>query len=483
MERSNLEHLLEMAEAGIKGHDQSGPVSVALVWDREAYERAVNGVVDKKTIDDLAAKSGVLPQNIAKLNPAELIGFLVDPESFWNAIRDSATIFNILPQDVAKLNPVQLTALVVYTLPERREREGFSHAGYLELLGYALNLYIAMPSMPEMPIPQRDAPLRFFRETFRRMIRDSGYAIASNALQDFAQESILDEKFKLDDNELLIIIRNIKNNSDINGLLQDFHTWDGLKTYLLVEDEEANKQIREIVWRSVPRLIEGQGYVRYRLGNLPLVDAELAKQGHIDGLVEEFKEISGGWDYFIVPGRQRELEDYNRSLEMQQRRAKRRAEEQQTKRQPQVSHTPDLPVTQPQSKEKAEAPNLEAKVTSGGIVKADTPNKEYEHPVYKHLSELRSNLYRLLMGDKRSRNAVLTASNRVLDYVNGLPQPIGHDVAAQLGEILKGSKTARKLGENTVWNKITGLHKDYVMAYGSMASRISYSLGKLVGRQ
>ncbi|MEK6948844.1 MAG: hypothetical protein AABX34_01390, partial [Nanoarchaeota archaeon] len=191
---SNLERLLEIAQAGMEGYDLSNPISVSLIWDKEAYERVVSELVDVKVINYLRAKSGVLPQNIAKLNPAELVGILFDHESFWNAIRGSVTMFNVLPQDVAKLNPVQLTALVVYTLPHRREREGFSNAGYLELLGYALDIYRTVSSLSEVPFPQGENPLRFFRETFPRMIRDNGYAVASNALQDFAQESILDKK-------------------------------------------------------------------------------------------------------------------------------------------------------------------------------------------------------------------------------------------------------------------------------------------------
>lgn len=477
-ERSNLEHLLEMAQAGIKGHDQSRPVSVTSVWDKEAYERAVNRVIDKRIIGELVAKSGILPQNIAELNPSELVGFLVDSESYWNAIKDLVTIFDVSPQDIAKLNPVQLTALVIYTLPERREREGFSNARYLELLGYALDLYRTVPNISEMPIPQRENPLMFFREIFPSMVEDSGYKPASTVLQDFAQQSILDEKFRLSGNELSAIIRNIKNNPDTKDILQDFHTWDGLKTYLFVEGEEANEQIREAVWRSVPRLIEGKGYVRYYLGEFPLVDAELEKNGSIDGLVEKFKGTADGDIYYIAAGRRRGLEDYNHRLERQQRRAERQSKQ----NQPQVNYPLQRKVAPARIEEETKAPSLETAVADGGIVNADAPNEEYQHLVYLDLSELRSNLHSLLEGDKRSKQAVLTAANKIGNYLNRLPKPVGQDVTSQLGEMVKDARSIKK-GESVVWNKITWLHEDYVTTYGSLASRISYSFGRLVGWQ
>lgn len=445
-----VNELIEIAKAGITGYDQSKPVGVALVWDKVAYERAVKESADKRTIDDLV------------------------------------TAFNALPEEVTNLNPVQLIAMIIYTLPIRHERKEFSQEEYLQLMGRALHIYKTISEVSEVPFPQGEMPLRFFRETFPRIIDGAGYTLASIGLQYFAQVSILNERFRLSGKELSAIIRNIENSPGSGDVLQDFHIFEGLNPYLFVGDKEANEQIREIVWRSVPRLIEGKGYVRYQLGRLPFVDVELAKNGGIEGLVENFEGTADGNVYYIVPDGQNQLEGYNAHLARQQRLAERQAE-QQTKRRPQVNHTPHLPVAQPRIEEKAKVPqsavgSLETAVTNGAIANADAPDEEYQHPVYSHLSELRSNLHSLLDGDKRRRQAVLAASNMVLNYVNGLPQTIGRDVAVQLGNIVKDSKTAPKVGENTVWNKIRGLQEDYVGTYGSLTNRISYGLGRLVGR-
>ena len=48
--KSELENkLLEIAREGIKGYDQSDPISVLLTWDKEGYKRAVRGGDRRKT--------------------------------------------------------------------------------------------------------------------------------------------------------------------------------------------------------------------------------------------------------------------------------------------------------------------------------------------------------------------------------------------------------------------------------------------------
>ena len=43
-------------------------------------------------------------------------------------------------------------------------------------------------------------------------------------------------------------------------MLQTFHADNNAELWMYTADEEINNQVREIVWRSVPRLIEAKGY-------------------------------------------------------------------------------------------------------------------------------------------------------------------------------------------------------------------------------
>lgn len=468
--------LLEIAREGIGEYDLSDHISVFLVWDTKGYERAVRDLVGEGLIEDLAAKSDGLPQNIAQLNPNDLIGFLVDKDSYWGAVRDFVATFNVLPQDIGKLTPVQLTALIIYTLPDRL-REGLSSVEYLQLLGNALDLYRTIYNASETPIPQGEYPLMFFRETFPGMIKDSGYVPASVALYNLAQKSISTHAPELNGEEVSTVIRNIRNNPDIADTVQDFKTWEGAETYIYSGD--SDEQLAETVWRSVPRLIEAKGYVPFTPADWPYMAAEIEAKGHPANLIERFTGTVDGDVYYIMPGREGDIQDYEdvlayeeKSAERSKRRALDRAE---ARRQQQ----PVRPVTQPLPKTEPEiVPEDLGKLVEESDVPvpgAETKQEEDRHPVYDHLDTLRTYLKGLATGRNENRGRVLETSNSILDHVRHLPEDIGSDVVRELRDIVNSSSGIKK-GDKTAWRKIKALQASYVDAYDGLVGRIAYKL-------
>lgn len=474
--------LLEIAREGIGEYDLSDHISVFLVWDTKGYERAVRDLVGEGLIEDLAAKSDGLPQNIAQLNPNDLIGFLVDKDSYWGAVRDFVATFNVLPQDVESLNPVQLTALIIYTLPDRL-REGLSSVEYLQLLGNALDLYRAIYNASETPIPQGkrpsqgEYPLMFFRETFPGMIKDSGYVPASVALYNLTQKSISTRAPELNGEEVSTVTRNIRNNPDIADMVQDFETWEGVEIYIYGDD--SDEQLAETVWRSVPRLIEAKGYIPFTPADWPYIAAEIEAKGPPANLIERFTGTVDGDVYYINPGREEDVQDYEDALAYEEKsaeRSKRRALDRAEARRQQQ---PVRPVTQPLPKTEPEiVPEDLGKLVEESDVPvpgAETKQEEYRHPVYGYLDTLRTYLKGLAAGRRENRGRVLETSNSILDHVRHLPEDIGPDVVRELRGIVNGSSGVKDL-DLFAWEKIRDLHTRYVNEYVGLVGRISYKL-------
>ena len=477
-DKPDLENkLLEIAREGIKGYDPSNPLSVFLVWDTKGYERVVRDVVGEGLIEDLAAKSDGLPQNIAQLNPNDLIGFLVDKDSYWGAIRDFVATFNVLPQDIGKLTPVQLTALIIYTLPDRLDDEGLSSVEYLQLLGNALDLYRTIYNASETHIPQGEYPLMFFRETFPGMIKDSGYVPASVALYNLAQKSISTHAPELNGEEVSTVIRNIRNNPDIADTVQDFKVWEGMQTFIYTID--SNEQLAETIWRSVPRFIEAKGYIPFTPADWPYMAAEIEAKGPPANYIEGFEETVDGNVHYIMPGREGDIQDYEDALAYEEKsaeRSKRRALDRAEARRQQQ---PVRPVTQPLPKTEPEIvpEDLEKLVEESDVPVpgAETEQEEYRHPVYGHLDTLRTYLKGLAAGRRENRGRVLETSNSILDYVRHLSEDIGSDVVRELRDIVNSSSGIKK-GDKTAWRKIKALQASYVNAYDGLVSRIAYKL-------
>jgi len=347
----SLNGLLEIAKTGI-GSKTS--LEVMLLWETDSYVTAINDVVDDEVIKEISKKSGIAVTNIADLNPNDIIGVYVDPESFWNAIDHIVTKFNVLPEEIGSLNPVELTALIIYTQQERKKQGEISQIEYIQSLGDALDRYKTIYCLADISFPQGDEPLRLFRETYPFIVENSGYEPIPDYLINLAAEIAQDLGFRLYPKEIDAITLNIFTKDKDSGyssseIIPRFKTWDGLQTYFYVGDEEREEQIKEIVWRSVPRLIIKKGYTRYWKGDYPLTDAELEINGGIEGLVEKFEntsendeiyeEIYGG-SYFILPGMESEVGNYEKDLQREQISA-RRQERRRIQREAREEQVPD----------------------------------------------------------------------------------------------------------------------------------------------
>ena len=82
---------------------------------------------------------------------------------------------------------------------------------------------------------------------------------------------------------------------------------------------------------------------------------------------------------------------------------------------------------------------------------------------------------------RKARREVPIAAESIRGYYGNILLDVGHDATQELGRIIRDNRNARRLLDETVWNQVTELHKDYVGAYGSFADKNAYNIARVVG--
>ncbi|MCH8003718.1 MAG: hypothetical protein IH934_03715 [Nanoarchaeota archaeon] len=322
-----VNELIKMAKSRITTEN---PLEVSLVWDREAYESVIEKLVNERVIGHLATKSDVSTQDIAKLSLAQLAEFLVlDRETYESTMMGLVTRFSVLPGKIDDLNPVKLTALIVYTLQERREQGEISKTEYLKLLGEVLDHYKFIHTISKIYYDQSEGPLSFFKDIFPTMIENNGYSPMENVFQDLARETSLDENITLDSKDEAKIIINLAlkdvGSSDEKGplnLFSFFKTWEGSKQFLYYGGDDSGEQIKEVVWRTIPRLIEAKGYISVETAinsnvrpykREVIIAAKDREKGNLR-YTEVFENTTQGDLVYVVPGNEKQFVDHLHEL-------------------------------------------------------------------------------------------------------------------------------------------------------------------------
>jgi len=263
--------LFELVQAGIKEIPETQSISVDLNWDRYGND-------EERGLDD------------------------------------TVTNFEVLPEEVERLNPLEQTALVISTLRTRSKRENFSIAGYLQILTEALYIYQEFDPIAG-GFPQREGPLGLLQKDIPNLIRESDYIQTSTGLEQIYGQPISED-------ELPQILENIRNNPDVSETLQKFHTKDGLDSFIYVGNEQTNKDIGDVVWSSVPRFIEEEGYILLKsLINDAIPEkledeekqklyASIVSDETLNDHVEVFENTTQGTLVYVVPDEQEFVNNY-----------------------------------------------------------------------------------------------------------------------------------------------------------------------------
>lgn len=244
--------------------------------------------------------------------------------------QDSLTKFEFSPSELRNLNPVQQTALVIYTLQERRERGEVSQPKNLQLLDEVMHLYKTIFNESYESFPQKELPLQFLENVLPSMINNYGYVPVHAALQERAREAVLDETLILEGGELSKIIESIRSNPELSDVLQEFHADNNAELWMYTADEEINNQVREIIWRGIPRLIEAKGYQslddvinsRIKTAKRPEIYAAMPQEQDLEH-VEVFENTTEGRFVYVAPDSVHSFVGYLHGLVNEKKRSER----------------------------------------------------------------------------------------------------------------------------------------------------------------
>ena len=391
--------------------------------------------------------------------------------------QDASTKFKFLPSELRNLNPVQQTALVIYTLQERRERGEVSQPKNLQLLDEVMHLYKTIFNESYESFPQKELPLQFLENVLPSMINNHGYVPVHAALQERAREAVLDETLILDEGELSKIIESIRSNPELSDVLQEFHADNKAELWMYTADEETNNQFREIVWRGIPRLIEAKGYqsiddvINSRIKRAKWDETYDAMPNEQDQLrhVEVFENTTEGRFVYVAPDSINSFVSYLHGLVNEKKRSEReeiiRQSNYQKNQTAAVRYAPkpeNLPISVEEIKDGEASVGLESQ---NGIA-ANKSSRVYNGPSFEDISRDYNSSLRL-PSRKRSPNKIWnmfqSATSRYNSFLHRNPES-AIEYQTQLGaDIIAGEDFIRQLRSQP---------KDYINRFESQLDSI-----------
>ena len=380
--------------------------------------------------------------------------------------QDASTKFKFLPSDLRNLNPVQQTALVIYTLQERRGRGEISLPKNLQLLDEVMHLYKTIFNESYESFPQKELPLQFLENVLPSMINNYGYVPVHAALQERAREAVLDETLILDGGELSKIIESIRSNPELSDVLQEFHADNKAELWMYTADEEINDYVREIVWRGIPRLIEAKGYQSIdniinsgiKRAKRPEIYAAMPQEQDLEH-VEVFENTTEGRFVYVAPDSVHSFVGYlhglageKKSVEREEARQQSDYQKNQTTEVGYVTKPENAPISADEIKDGEASAGLESQ---NGIT-ANKSSRVYNGPSFEDLSRAYNSSLKL-PSKKRSPNKIWntfqSATSRYNSFLDRNPKS-AIEYQTQLGaDIIAGEDFIKHLH---------GQSKDYI---------------------
>jgi len=239
-----------------------------------------------------------------------------DRPSINDGFEGAVSNINILPGDIESLNPVDLTALIIYTLHQRFEYREISQTAYLKTLGDALEIYKTLSTKSKIPIPQGEGPLNFFREVYPTILGNNGYFATDAIFQELAREAVLDDEISVSPTEIAKIFVNIATKIKIESKDDDpqkyvirFKTFEGGNDFTYIGDDQRREQVKEVVWQTIPSLIQAKGYLSLdavinsgidRSKRPAVYEAIKREQGNLE-YAETFENTTEGTLVYVAP--------------------------------------------------------------------------------------------------------------------------------------------------------------------------------------